>query len=73
LADLDGVVLVVSVEAGDAGLEGCEQVTGLEIPHVDSGNLGNAKGAMGADEWGNSRDGGKSSGEVHGGGCIISD
>jgi hypothetical protein len=63
-------MLLVSIELCDAGLEAGEQVTRLEVPHVDSGDLGDANVAMGADEGGYGRNGGEGSGEVHGGGCL---
>lgn len=58
------LVSVSSLDLSNASLEVGKQVTGLQVAHVDSGNLGQSHAAMSADKGGNSRDSGKC-GEVH--------
>jgi hypothetical protein len=53
-----------SLDFSNAGLEAGKQVTGLQVSHVDSGDLGQSHATMGADERGNSRNSGECR-EVH--------
>jgi hypothetical protein len=55
---------VSSLDLGDASLKVGKQVSRLQVSHVDSGDLGQSHTTMGADQWGNSRNGGKC-GEMH--------
>lgn len=53
-----------SLDLSNASLEVGKQVTRLQIPHVDTSDLGQTHTTMGTDEWGNSRNSGEC-GEVH--------
>ena len=55
---------VSSPDLGDASLKVGKQVTRLQVSHVDTSDLGQSHTTMGADQWGNSRNGGKC-GEMH--------
>jgi hypothetical protein len=59
--------LLMSMRGADlsnASLEVGKQVTGLQVAHVDTSDLWKTHAAMGADQWGDSRNGGEC-GEVH--------
>jgi len=58
------LVSVGNLDLSNAGLKIGEQVTGLEVTHVDTSNLGQSHTAMGTDEWGDGRNGGECR-EVH--------
>jgi hypothetical protein len=58
------LVSMSGLDLSNASLEVGKQVTGLQVAHVDTSDLGQSHSAMGADEWGNSRNSGEC-GEVH--------
>lgn len=58
------LVSVGSLDLSNASLQVGKQVTGLEVAHVDTSDLGQSHTAMGTDEWGDGRNGGEC-GEVH--------
>ena len=53
-----------SLDLSNASLKVGKQVTSLQVAHVDTSDLGQSHTAMGADEWGNSRNSGECR-EVH--------